>query len=71
LNLLLMRIIDEEYTKAPMYGSPKITQRLRQRGHPVNHKRVERLMALMGLRALTPKRRLTRRRRNTKNTRIY
>lgn len=68
LNLILMRIIDEEYTKTPMYGSPKMTQRLRNLGHPVNHKRIERLMRLMGLQALTPKRRLTT---PGKNHRIY
>ncbi len=66
LNLILMRVIDEEYTKAPMYGSPKITRRLQKLGHPVNHKRVERLMRIMGLRALTPKKRLTIPRKNHK-----
>lgn len=33
------------------YGSPRITHGLRQQGHAVNHKRVERLMRQQGLRA--------------------
>jgi putative transposase len=56
-NLLLMRLIDEQYTKTPFYGSPKMTAWLRTQGHPVNHKRVERLMGTMGLQALCPKKR--------------
>src|SRR4029453_5213096 len=58
-NLLLMRLIDEQYTKRPFFGSPKITDWLRKQGHQVNHKRVERLMREMGLQAICPKRRLS------------
>ena len=47
--------MDEQYTKTPFYGSPKITAWLRSQGHWVNHKRVERLMNQMGLRAIYPK----------------
>lgn len=54
-NLLLMRLLDEQYTRTPFYGSPKMTDWLRKQGHPVNHKRVERLMRTMGLQALYPK----------------
>jgi putative transposase len=50
-----MRLIDEQYTRTPFYGSPKMTQWLRrQKGEMVNHKRVERLMRQMGLMALSP-----------------
>lgn len=56
LNLELMRRIDRLYTDHPFYGSPKMTVELRKQGYPVNHKRVERLMQLMGLHALCPKR---------------
>jgi putative transposase len=47
-NLLLMRRIDEQYTKAPFFGSRKMVEQLRARGHQVNRKRVSRLMELMG-----------------------
>ena len=56
LNLLLMRLIDEQYLRTPYYGVPKMTEHLLRLGHPVNHKRVERLMRLMGLRAAAPRR---------------
>ncbi len=55
-NELLMRLIDEQYTRTPFYGSPKLTACLRRQGHAVNHKRVERLMRQMGLQAIYPKR---------------
>jgi putative transposase len=54
LNLKLMRLIDEQYTRTPFYGSPKMTVFLQRLGHQVNHKRVERLMHKMGLQALCP-----------------
>ena len=54
-----MRLIDEQYTRRPFYGSPKITDWLRKQGHLVNHKRVERLMRVMGLQAICPRRRLS------------
>jgi len=59
LNLELMRLIDEQYTKTPFYGVPRMTAWLRRQGYEINHKRVERLMKLMGLEAVYPKRRLT------------
>ena len=59
LNLRLMRLIDEQYTRTPMYGVPRMTAWLNRQGYGVNHKRVERLMRLMGLQAVYPKRRLT------------
>jgi putative transposase len=55
LNLLLIRLIDEEYTQSPFYGYRKMTIRLGKRGHHVNHKRVARLMANMGLEAVYPR----------------
>ena len=55
LNLKLMRLLDEQYTRTPFYGSPKMTIWLKSQGHEVNHKRVERLMGLMGLKAIYPK----------------
>lgn len=55
-NLLLMRLIDAEYTRAPFYGYRKMTVRLnKQHGHKVNRKRVARLMRKMGLQAVYPR----------------
>ena len=53
-NLLLMRLIDEQYMRHPEFGYPRMTDWLRDAGHKVNHKRVERLMRRMGLQAITP-----------------
>jgi len=49
-----MRVIDELYLKRPFYGAPRMTLWLMELGYQVNHKRVERLMRLMGLQALVP-----------------
>jgi putative transposase len=58
-NLRLMRLIDEQYLKTPFYGSRRMTAFLERRGEAVNRKRVQRLMALMGLEGLHPRRRTT------------
>jgi putative transposase len=57
LNLHLMRLIDEQYTKTPFYGYLRMTAYLRRppHGYQVNHKRVQRLMQKMGLQAIYPK----------------
>ncbi len=54
-----MRLIDELYTKHPFYGIRKITEGLKRLGRCINHKRVARLMRLMGLEAIYPKPRLS------------
>jgi putative transposase len=54
-NLALMRLIDEQYTACPFYGSRRITAWLVSRGHEVNRKRVQRLLRVMGLEAIHPK----------------
>ena len=53
-NLHLMRLIDEQYMRHPEYGSPRMTDWLRDQGYALNHKRVARLMQQMGLQAITP-----------------
>jgi putative transposase len=58
-NLRLMRLIDEEYTAHPFYGSRQMTAWLTRHGEAVNRKRVQRLMRLMGLEAIYPKPRLS------------
>lgn len=54
-NLVLMHLIDEQYTRTPFYGWPRMTAYLQRLGHGVNHKQVQRLMRLMGLQAIYPK----------------
>jgi putative transposase len=54
-----MRLIDEQYTKIPVYGIRRMTIWLKTQGHCVNPKRVGRLMRLMGLEAIYPKPKLS------------
>ena len=54
-NLELMRLIDEEYTKHPFFGSRQLRNYLCRKGHKVNRKRVQRLMRLMGIMSIAPK----------------
>jgi len=58
-DLRLMRLIDEQYTACPFYGSRRMTEWLAERGEEVNRKRVRRLMRIMGLEAIYPKPRLS------------
>lgn len=54
-----MRLIDEEYTRHPFYGSRRLCQWLRRQGYEVNRKRVSRLMRSLGLAAIYPRPRLS------------
>lgn len=54
-DLLLMRLLDEQYLQTPQYGYRKMQQVLLQAGYSVNHKRVRRLMQLIGIEAIYPK----------------
>ena len=58
-NLRLMRLMDEQYTACPFYGSRRMTAWLVRQGEAVNRKRVQRLLRLMGLEAIYPKPRTT------------
>ena len=53
-DLLIRRLIDEEYTRRPFYGSRKMVVFLVKAGHGVNRKRVQRLMRQMGLAGMAP-----------------
>lgn len=53
-NLAWMRRIDEQYLRTPFYGSRKMADVL-----GVNRKRTQRLMRLMGIEAIYPKKRTT------------
>jgi putative transposase len=60
-NLRLMRLLDEQYTRTPFYGILRMTAWLNEQklDLAVNHKRVQRLMRLMGIEAVYPKPRLS------------
>jgi putative transposase len=53
-ELTLLRLVDEEYTRHPFYGSRRMVVFLRGKGYPVNRKRVQRLMRQLGLRGMAP-----------------
>jgi putative transposase len=58
-NLMLMRLIDEEYTRHPFLGSRRLVRWLEEQGWEVNRKRVARLMEKMGIEAIYPKPKLS------------
>ena len=49
LNLMLMRLIDEQFLETPWYGSRQMARHLKREGYSVGRKRIRRLMAKMGL----------------------
>lgn len=59
-NLLLMRLLDEQYTRTPYYGKRKMVVYLQTQGYIVDRQRVRRLMQLMGLETMYPKPHLSR-----------
>ena len=58
-NELITNMIDEQFTKTPFYGVPRMTASLTKMGHQVNQKRIRRLMRKMGLEAIYPKKNLS------------
>jgi putative transposase len=48
-NLLLMRLIDEQFLETPFFGARQMSKHLRRLGHAVGRKRIRRLMRKMGL----------------------
>jgi len=58
-SLELMHLIDEVYTKTPFYGSRRIREILKRKGYFINRKRIQRLMRLMGIEAIYPKKNLS------------
>lgn len=59
-NLRIMRLMDEHYLKHPTEGVIRMRDFLMTLGIIANHKRVRRLLRLMGLMAIYPKRNLSR-----------
>lgn len=58
-DLILMRLLDEQYTRMPFYGVRRMKAWLETMGRFINIKRVRRLLRLMGLEAIYPKPRLS------------
>jgi putative transposase len=54
LDLLLLSLIDAQYTRRPFYGSRRMVVYLKEQGHRVNRKRVQRLMRVLGLAGMAP-----------------
>ncbi|MCH7678869.1 IS3 family transposase, partial [candidate division KSB1 bacterium] len=59
-ELQQMRQIDEIHTQRPFYGSRRIRDWFEDQGISVNRKRIQRLMRLMGIQALYPKKKTSR-----------
>ncbi len=60
IDLKLMELIDKQYLKTPTWGSRSMRTYLWRQGYKINRKRVQRLMRLMGLEAIYPKRKTSR-----------
>jgi hypothetical protein len=56
---LCLRRLDELFTQWPFLGSRRLARMLRDEGHAINRKRVQRLMRQTGIAALGPKPRTT------------
>jgi putative transposase len=55
LNLDIMRKLDEQYTATPFYGVIRMTHFIRSLGYEIDDKRIRRLLRLMGIMAIYPK----------------
>jgi putative transposase len=53
-ELMLLRLIDAQYTRRPCYGTRRMVVYLSTQGHTVNRKRVQRRMRLLGLAGMAP-----------------
>ena len=53
-ELTLCRLIDEEFTRHPFYGSRRMVVILKRQGWLVNRKHVQRLMRMLGLAGMAP-----------------
>ncbi len=58
-NLLIMRLLDEEYTRHPFYGARRLSDWVSGQGHPAGREKVGRLMKVMGIEAIYPKKPLS------------
>lgn len=53
-DVILLELLDAEYTRHPFYGSRRMTAWLRECGHQINRKHVQRLLNKLGLAAMAP-----------------
>ncbi len=53
-DVLLINLLDAQYTKTPFYGSRKMVIFLKGYGYSVNRKRVQRLMRTIGIAGICP-----------------
>lgn len=67
-DLACMRLMDEVFTKRPYFGSRRLRDELAERNYPVGRDHIRRLMRMMGLEAIYPKRRLSQ---QNKENRVY
>ena len=51
-DLTLMKLIDGQYLSTPFYGARRMAVWLKKQGYRVNRKRIQRLMRIMGLKAI-------------------
>lgn len=51
--------LDRLYLERPYYGSRRLSKELQKRGHKIGRNRVRRLMKILGIKAIYPKRRLS------------
>jgi putative transposase len=58
-NLHLMELMDNEYLNHPTHGVLQMQDFLISQGLTVNHKRIRRLLCLMGIMAIYPQRNLS------------
>jgi putative transposase len=61
-TVTIMNEISDIYSVRPFQGYRRITLDLKDSGYEVNHKKVYRLMKLIGLQAIYPKKNLSKRR---------
>jgi putative transposase len=65
-DLIISNEVMDIYTESPTYGYRKILVALRERGFAINHKRLQRLLAQAGIKAIYPTKRTTIRNVNNK-----
>ena len=54
-----LEALDRLYLERPYYGSRRLSKELQKRGHAIGRSRVRRLMRILGIKAIYPKRKLS------------
>ena len=60
-DIMIMNEIDKIHTRIPFYGYPRMTVELKRLGYEYNRKKIARLMQVMDIQAIYPKRNLSKR----------